>query len=69
MGLAEVQAVKPRGIADGPIIARQFGARSHVDGGDVVSKGDPERASVRRLRMIEVAPIVPTKDPQLQLAM
>ena len=58
--------MKADGVADGAIVAGQLGPRRQVLGGDIVPERNAERAGIRRIRMIEVAPVVPAQHPQVE---
>src|SRR5215207_7252646 len=64
LGLDEIHALKPHGVADGPIVAGELSAGRKVLGSDIVAECDAERTRVRRFGVIEVAPVVPAQDPQ-----
>ena len=68
MGLAEVHAFEPHGVADRPVVAGQFRSRLQIHGCDVVTEGDAERTGIRLVRMVEVPAIIATQYPQLQVA-
>jgi hypothetical protein len=68
MGLAEADTAEADCIADRAVIAGQFGAGLQVPGRHIIAKCNAERLRIGRIRMVEMAPIVPAKHPQLQLA-
>ena len=63
MGLAEINANGSHGVTDRLIVASQLGSRLEIHCRDIVTKGDPEGASVGRVRVIEVAAIVTAQHP------
>jgi hypothetical protein len=65
--MAEVEPALAHGVADRPVIARQLNPRLHIHGGHIVAEGDPERARVRCVGMVEMPAIVPAQHPQVQL--
>jgi|SRR6185369_4782599 hypothetical protein len=67
MGLAEMHALHPDSVTDGPVVSRELGPGFHVDGRHIVPERNSEGACVRRVRMVEVATIVSTKHPETQV--
>ena len=63
MGLAEIDVRQAHCVTDFAIVARQLRSDGQIVGRYIVAESNAERARIRLIRVVEVAPVVAAQDP------